>query len=390
MLNNAAIISVGAGYNQLPLIQHLAELDIPVVGFDRNPDAPGKRLCTYFNAISTWDSVKAIEWLSNLGVSFAGVGCFSYANALVTQQKIANYFALPGALPDNTIRMNENKTKLRQSLRQAGLSSLKEWSLGELTQEGADYIQPDKLYIVKPCVGGSSNDVRKLEGIAVIQLLNTGELDLTTIVQEFVYGPEFRLVAMIEDNCIPFISVMKKENHPGTCVTGRLIPAPEREDWGRSIIHSLSDRFSLKRTVLKIEVIEGLESDEIIEMDFGIPGDYFESHFAIFAYEFNYVEQYIGLITGKKVPKHYSAVREKACFDYLYWIGEDAPAIRNQAILENLQKHLGAVTQVVTRSDGSKAQKPVSNLDNVTAIMHQRLDIVHSDICSLLVPVLRQ
>ncbi|WP_138753911.1 hypothetical protein [Paenibacillus sinopodophylli] len=388
MISDRFVISVGAGHHQLPFIRRMAELNIPIVAFDLNPEAPGKAYCQHFKAISTWDYSEAQKWLTQLDLAYIGVGCFSYGKALVTQQRIAHFFNLVGALPEKTFLMNDNKTTLRQELKAAGVSHLMEWRASELLQCWQGIIQEDSNYMVKPTMGGSSRDIQMFNGEALIQRLDSNEIDPSAVVQSFVPGPEYRIIAIIEDDDVVFISVMQKENHPDTFCTGRLIPDHSKEAWGKRIVESLVSRFDLKRTVLKLDIIDQDERFEIIEMDFGIPGDYFESHFSLFSYDFDYIDRYIELICNKKVqrqPHEQKISNHSMCFDYLYWMDEQPSVINNRLITQKLVSMLGETALVIpNKLDGQVALKPNSNMDNVSAVLHHRPELSHSVICSYL------
>ncbi|MGO4546728.1 hypothetical protein AB4Z29_18185 [Paenibacillus sp. 2TAB23] len=364
----------------------MAELNIPIVAFDLNPEAPGKVYCQHFKAISTWDYSEAQKWLLQLDLEYMGIGCFSYGKALVTQQRLAYFFNLAGALPEKTLLMNDNKTTLRQELKAAGLSHLMEWRASELLNCWQGIIQVDSDYIVKPAMGGSSRDIQMFNGEALIQLLDSNELDPSAVVQSFVQGPEYRIIAMIEDNGIVFMSVMQKENHSGTFCTGRLVPDHSKEAWGRRIVEALVSRFALKRTVLKLDIIDQDERFEIIEMDFGIPGDYFESHFSLFSYGFEYIDHYIELICNKEVQPHQQDIRNSSiCFDYLYWTDEQPSVINQDLIEQKLVSMLGETALIIpNKLDGQVAIKPNSNMDNVSAVLHHRPEFPHSVVCSFL------
>ena len=56
---DAYVISVGAGKNQIPLVQRLVERGYIVVAFDKNKSTPGKQLSHIFNTISTAISTTA-------------------------------------------------------------------------------------------------------------------------------------------------------------------------------------------------------------------------------------------------------------------------------------------------------------------------------------------
>jgi len=88
------ILSVGAGRNQLILINEIKRMGYFVISCDLDPNAPGKELSDIFFNISTHDYNLIIKEIINLGVKLLGVVTRSTGQPVVTTSKIAEKFGL--------------------------------------------------------------------------------------------------------------------------------------------------------------------------------------------------------------------------------------------------------------------------------------------------------
>jgi len=364
------IISVGTGKNQLPLIKEIKNRGFNVVGFDLNEDSIGKKYCDFFKNISTWNYSDAIEWLKDLGLSYLGVGCFSYGNALVTQQKIANYFDLPGKLPEELVNLN-NKVYLRKMLRANHLSTLNEIVI----KDKCDFqVEKDRLYIVKPLVGGSSSDIKvynnKIEG---------DKYNESYMLQEYISGKEYRISLIIQDSKIKFYKLMNKENLPATFFTSRFSRVNIEEYKEIELfLKKFLTIFNIKNAIMKIDLIKDKQRNEIIELDFGIPGDYFETYISKYFYNYDYVGNYINFILGLPVQEdNVNHEGKYSYFDYIYNISSNPFTIDYSLIEKKLSKYIKDFGIIQTKNDGDIIGFPKSNLDNICAVLHneQNLDI---------------
>lgn len=366
------IISVGTGVNQLPLIKEIKNRGFNVIGFDLNEDSIGKKYCDFFKKISTWNYSDAIKWLEDLGLPYLGVGCFSYGNALVTQQKIANYFDLPGKLPEELVKLN-NKVYLRKMLKTNHLSTINE----KVFKDNCDFqVERNRLYIIKPLVGVSSSDIKlyknKIEG--------NNKYNDGYILQEYISGQEFRVSLIVQDAKIKFYKLLNKENLPTTFFTSRFLRVNiEEYKEIEMFLKKLIEIFNIKNTILKIDLIKNEQRNEIIELDFGIPGDYFETYISKYFYNYDYIGNYINFILGLPVQEDNINHEGKfSYFDYIYNISGNPFIIDYSLIEKKLSKYIKDFKIIQTKNNGDIIGFPKSNLDNICAVLHneQNLDIM--------------
>jgi hypothetical protein len=93
-MKNEYILSVGAGENQLTLLNEIRKLNYLVISCDLDSNAPGKKLSDIFFNISTHNVNLIIKELLELKIKLIGVVTRSTGEPVVTTSKIAEKFGL--------------------------------------------------------------------------------------------------------------------------------------------------------------------------------------------------------------------------------------------------------------------------------------------------------
>lgn len=369
------VISIGAGKNQLPLINKLVQNDYKVIGFDKNINAVGKKMCYKFNNISTWDYKAAISWLDSLDKKYEGVFCFSCGNALITQQKIISYYNLNCQINNDYINIIGDKAYLRKLLRRFKISNLME--VNKIND--VDLLDTKKTLLIKDKSGIASNDISIVKNIISKESLDK-ILDDNYIVQEYIEGDEYRLIGLIQNFNINFIAVMKRENLKETFFTSRLLPMNNYDKQIESLLRTVISKFKIKDSVIKVDLIKNNYRMEILEIDFGIGGDYFESFISPLCYNYNFIDNYINLMLGFSVEEKYT-INDNLCFDYIYDINKHKElTIDYDTILKISKDNFNDFELIKIKPEGMNADFPKSNMDAAFAIIHDRKDLTNYDI----------
>lgn len=108
-MKNKYILSVGAGENQLTLINEIKKLNYLVISCDLDSNAPGKKLSDVFLNISTHKVNLIIKELLELKIKLIGVVTRSTGEPVVTTSKIAEKFELC-ALSSNIAELITDKS----------------------------------------------------------------------------------------------------------------------------------------------------------------------------------------------------------------------------------------------------------------------------------------
>ena len=120
-----ALISIGAGESQLPLIRSAKSSGLTVVTVDRASDAAGHEIGDFPIVLSTHDTSGVLNALNGLNdaVSFRGVVARTTAQqALLTATAVAHEFGLPGLTPE-LVRITTEKSSLREFCSAHGLTA---------------------------------------------------------------------------------------------------------------------------------------------------------------------------------------------------------------------------------------------------------------------------
>ena len=117
-----AVITIGAGRSQLPLIHKARKMEWSVVAVDRNPQAPGFAMADACVVRSTFDIEAVVTELQGLRDDFAFVGVVARVSgsALYTAAAVASTFGLRG-LSASVVRLATEKSALRDFFHQRGL-----------------------------------------------------------------------------------------------------------------------------------------------------------------------------------------------------------------------------------------------------------------------------
>lgn len=104
-------VSFGTGFYQIPLLNAIKNLGIPILGIDQNPDSKGKSLCDIFINCSLLEEEKIIKLLKPYKNHILGIYARSFGKVLEIANKVANYFDLP-ANPTTSLETFRNKKEI--------------------------------------------------------------------------------------------------------------------------------------------------------------------------------------------------------------------------------------------------------------------------------------
>lgn len=145
-----AVISVGAGHSQLPLILEAKNKGLFVLAIDRDSNAAGSQVVDFFIVCSTHDALGVLQHLKQNCNTLEVVGVLARTTApeaLRTGAVIAKYFGLP-PLTERMLQIATEKSKLREFCVQQDLPV----PVGKVYEPGQEIILPkfNLPVIVKP------------------------------------------------------------------------------------------------------------------------------------------------------------------------------------------------------------------------------------------------
>ncbi len=122
-------ISLGAGRNQVPLIEAARKLGLNVIAVDRDLRAPGFEHADIHLQCSIFRPRKIMQMLSeNLTQGqITGVACRSFGSANLSAAIISHSYGTPGLAP-RTVKLFRNKRVLKERLAVAGVATPRSFS----------------------------------------------------------------------------------------------------------------------------------------------------------------------------------------------------------------------------------------------------------------------
>ena len=186
-----------------------------------------------------------------------------------------------------------------------------------------------------------------------------------------------------ENKNITFIAIMERTNFDNTFYTGRLNPENKIDQSMWNFVKKIVERISINDSVIKIDLIKKDDRIEIIELDFGIGGDYFETFISPLCYQYNFIDNYINLMLGLQVWDEYK-IDDDLCFDYVYNLNREKVITVNYGIIRSIcDNNFQSFKLINIKEEGDKVHYPKSNMDALFAIVHNRKDLLNRGVSLL-------
>lgn len=370
MSKNGIVISVGAGFPQTPFIKKLKDEGYEVAGFGMGRNDPEAiALCDYFEEISTADAHSSIQWIESLNKKVIGAGSFAGGVAIDTLQKIERHFDLPTQTPE-FLSVGMDKHKQQKLYNKLGLSNIATFHISEL-KERSELLVDENKYILKPVIGRGSSGVYKLTGLELKDWLINKELGDEDLVQEFLVGDEYRLMAIIQNSKLRLLAQVKRDSLQDTFLLGRLtIMDSHKESLIKYMDHLISET-KIVNAIIKFDVIINDDVINMIEMDIGVGGGLYYKKFIEEAYGLNIVEEYINLITNKPLSFENPNSKPNIRMDYIYNYKCKPIKYNKELIEKHLIQKVGEFKLVKNLLSPELSGRFETNADFIFTIIHQ-------------------
>ncbi len=149
---------IGASRSHLPFIEAALHLNFNTLVFDRDGDAPGVRVATRFEAISTHDADDIMSKCNELIQHGELLGCITYVSderALTAAAKVIEEFSLPGFKPIAVVNTS-NKYRMKACLEREGIPT-PQFGIIRSLAELYEFLVEHKQAIIKPAFGGTGS-----------------------------------------------------------------------------------------------------------------------------------------------------------------------------------------------------------------------------------------
>ena len=209
-------LSLGAGENQIPLIQAATRAGLKVIAVDRNRQAPGFSLSTIQIHCSVHRPARILRILKeNLDWNrIRGVSCRSYGLASQSASVLAEVLSLPGH-PFESVRLFRNKRKLKEMLFREGIPVPRIFSYR--TDREKTILQKNKNpVLVRPSRGHAKQGIQVLSNPGEVREfleahpVDDGSFLIEPLLNEF---QEITVLGVTREG--EFIPVLVSEKHTG-------------------------------------------------------------------------------------------------------------------------------------------------------------------------------
>ncbi|MCW7460298.1 ATP-grasp domain-containing protein [Leptospira bandrabouensis] len=191
-------LSIGAGENQIPLIQAAKARGLKVISVDTNPEAPGLVGSDIRILESTHEYRKILHAMSRVPLPFKlmGVGSRSFGKAIYTVSYLAEKLKLRGN-PRDTVNLFLDKEKFKNSVQKYGIplpASLQSSVSSKSKEKKFELSFP---LIAKPKEGSGKKGITVLESEADYKKFTRLKTSESYLLEPFIHGDEITVLGFV-------------------------------------------------------------------------------------------------------------------------------------------------------------------------------------------------
>jgi len=302
-------ISLGAGKNQIPLIQKANELGLKVIAVDKNDKSPGFSFSSIKIIESVYEYRKLFKSIGQIPLTFPflGIGTRSFGKAVSSAAYLAEKFKLPGIKP-SILKLFDNKRKFKEFLEKKGIKVPKyyNWRTNSLLVKTASIIP-------YPCILKPASSESK-KGIEIFHnkedLKKKLELifpdDSTYLLEEFIEGKEITVIGIVQNKLFHLISISDKittEYPPFLEISHRLPSEYEFHSGEIKIICQSIANFIGLETCPFVAEFKITKNDEIYLMEAKpeVGGEYLADFLIPHFYGYDYFQNLVKALIGESI-----------------------------------------------------------------------------------------
>ena len=212
----SAVINLGAGDSQYPVILAAKNLGFSVIAIDRDPNAPGFALSDEQIELSTFEAAPIIQALHTLLDKYQVLGVINRSSGppVLTAAEICQAFGLPGVSPDSA-RVILHKSALMAACSLHGIDAPVCYTASSLTEIATSSL--NFPCIVKPSLSLSGKSgVSLSSNISDLPIAFAGaravSLDGKVNIEEYVSGSDVSLMAIVKNGQLHPITLLDELN----------------------------------------------------------------------------------------------------------------------------------------------------------------------------------
>jgi len=365
------IVSIGAGANQIPLINEALKLGYNVIGVDKNDSASGLMYCDLkiLESIDNYKEiyVKLVELLVDGEIS--AIMTKSYGKAVKTASFLSAKFNLP-FLPFKKSFEFINKKKMKSvfmdnNILTPELISFAPKSSSIRIKKGSFPI------IVKPYIGHAKIDVKLIKNASELKKIFPMRKK-EIIFEKYIQGDEIIVIGIINNRKFHLVDITDKKTVPAPYFIDILHISPSKYynlyDEIKNIGQKIADAFEITSSPLVMELIINKKNKiYVIEAVAEFGGEFIPDILVPARTGYNFIKEAIKSATnsGFKPPplmkKNGSAVVVK------YITGKKGILVSCNPGAPD--KYSGTIYSRIFKEIGSKINKPKTNLDRIGVVI---------------------
>jgi biotin carboxylase len=192
-MTKKAVMILGAGVMQIPMIRKAKEMGLFVIASDRCADAAGFREADYPLTLDIKSAWAHAEWASRNKERFNISGVVAGADVAITAAAVSNALSLPG-IPIETAEMSNNKSLMKKRWLADGIPTPWAEEVRSLQEARTALKKTGLPCMVKAIDNAASRGSRRIDSIEELEdaLVDAKEHSTTgtALIEEFVEGPE--------------------------------------------------------------------------------------------------------------------------------------------------------------------------------------------------------
>ena len=283
---NKAVICLGTGKSQIPVIQAAKKIGLTVIGVDRDEQSPGCRYCEECINHSTHDADPILNAVYNLRREYDIIGILNRSSGppVVTAAYLAAFLGLDGVPPESA-EIAVDKSRLMAFCRVHGIDAPRCLSIDSLDKPQVKTIMFPA--VVKPALSAVGKDgvMRVPNEKSFPAAFNAAQaVSLTGLVnvEEWVAGQDITLMAMVQKGKLYPVVLLDELNgltdHQQVYGMGFAVPS---RFWQTPVFKQIChlaqkvvEKLSLTNTPLNLSCrCDGRNSPRLIEIHLDMGGD---------------------------------------------------------------------------------------------------------------------
>ncbi|MCB1193322.1 MAG: ATP-grasp domain-containing protein [Leptospiraceae bacterium] len=305
MKREGFFVSIGAGTQQLPLIQACKLMGIKVISIDKNPSAPGFKL----SDIKIIESITEYRKIYNklLGLTsyepIIGIGCRSYGKATYTASYLVEKFKLIGNKSE-VIQKFSDKKSIKNYLAKFGVPIPKQFNINPNATKSKGIAFP---CIFKPSDGAGKQGIELFDSFSPLKkkILLYHEKNQPYFVEEFIPGLEITILGFVYNGKFYYVSVSDKitSGFPPFLEICHKLPCSHQNLIGelKLVCQTIVEALKLENSPFVAEFkITDKKQFYLMEIVPEIGGEYLAEHLVKEFYDYDYFENYVKLMIGDK------------------------------------------------------------------------------------------